>query len=90
LRRALPGLWRGERRTLIADDASGLYGYSCADGVNEALVVLNNGRVPQSVALPGAPSYRLALATDATAALDEHGLMLPAFGGAVVLRDGAR
>jgi glycosidase len=47
LRRRTPGVWRAERRTLVADDVTGLYAYVCDDGTERAVVALNTGRQAQ-------------------------------------------
>jgi cyclomaltodextrinase len=82
-RRAAPRLWRGRRRTLAADDRSGVYIYSCTEGAQSAIVALNNGDQPQQVHLPEA-AYRLAVATDDATTLDGQVLALHARGGALI------
>jgi glycosidase len=84
-RRASPRLWRGRRSTLAADDRTGVYVYSCADGEREAIVALNHGGDPQRVRLPGS-AYTLAVATDDAVAFDADMLALPPRGGALLLR----
>jgi cyclomaltodextrinase / maltogenic alpha-amylase / neopullulanase len=86
MRRATAALWRGTRRTLAADDQSGMYVYSCADDTHEAIVALNNGSHPQRLAAPADRPYQLALATDAAIVFDGRSLTLPPFSGASVTR----
>jgi glycosidase len=83
LRRASPGLWRGERRTLLADDATGRYAYRCSDGERAAVVVLNNGPSAQQFAVPDGVD-ELAFATLAGVEVAAGGLSLPPFAGAVL------
>jgi glycosidase len=83
LRRASPGLWRGERRTLLADDATGRYAYRCSDGERSAVVVLNNGPSAQRFPVPDGVD-ELAFATLAGVEVAAGGLSLPPFAGAVL------
>jgi glycosidase len=86
LRNRTPGLWRGERRTLRTDDETGVYAYVCADGTDNAVVVLNNGPAEQRVAFDKAvDGLAVVLATDADVRLDGSTVRLPPFGG-VILR----
>jgi glycosidase len=82
LRRAVPGLWRGERATLLADDGRGLYVYRCRSGGRAAVVALNVGQAPQTVELAGV--LELALASDRAVALRGGRLELPALAGAAL------
>lgn len=84
LRRAAPALWRGERSTVLLDDARGLYAYSCAASGTCALVVLNTGDEALTVELPGGQSWRLRLASDPAAALGSGTLALPPCSGGVL------
>lgn len=82
LRRDTPGIWRGPRRTVLLDDAAGLYGYVCGAPGDEHLVALNNGPAAVAVALPEG-AWALALATG-EADLAGGRLTLPAYSGAVL------
>lgn len=85
LRQATAGVWRGPRRTVALDDAFGHYACVCGD--DEAwLVALNNGPRPGRIALPPR-RWSVALAT-AEAEVRGASLWLPAYGGAVLQRDG--
>jgi glycosidase len=85
LRTRLPGVWRGERRTLRADDETGIYAYACADGTDNAVVVLNNGPVEQALELEQAlGGLGVALATDADVRLEGSTVRLPPSGGALL------
>lgn len=84
LRRSAPALWRGERTTILTDDATGSYAVRCRDGGREATVVLNNDPAPRRIELDVA-GRRLAFATDDEVALRSAGLDLPAYGGAVLV-----
>jgi glycosidase len=92
LRTSDPALWRGERRTLVANDATGVLASRCTatDGepTRSALVVLHTGDGVARVAIPG-PERHLAFATADDVVLDGDALRLPPFGGAV-LTVGAR
>ena len=83
LRRASPGLWRGDRETLLADDRRALLAYRCTDGTRAAVVVLNNGPDDQRFELPD-PALRLALTTARGVAADREVLTLPGYAGAVL------
>jgi len=85
MRRSESHLWHGARRTLVTDDQTGLYVYSCSDGASEAIVALNNGAGAQRFRLAGGHSYRLIVASDGAIALDGDSLMLAPFGGAVIM-----
>ncbi|MBS1967616.1 MAG: DUF3459 domain-containing protein, partial [Chloroflexi bacterium SZAS-1] len=84
LRRTVPGLWRGARSTLVADDSTGLYVYRCAAGDQAAIVALNTGPNTQVLDLPRMSGSRLALASDATVTLNGRMLHLGALAGAVI------
>lgn len=85
IRNLNPGLWWGERRTLRADDETGVYAYACSDGTEDAIVVLNNGAVERRVELPQDVDGRgVALATDADVRLDRSTVRLPPYGGAIL------
>ncbi|MFL5801428.1 MAG: glycoside hydrolase family 13 protein [Roseiflexaceae bacterium] len=84
MRRATAALWRGIRRTLAADDQSGLYVYGCGDGMREAIVALNNGSGAQRFHLATGQTYRLLLASDRATTLDGDALMLSPCAGAVL------
>jgi glycosidase len=84
LRRSAPGLWRGERTTVLTDDATGSYAVRCQDGDRAATIVLNNGPEARRIAV-GADGLRLAFATDLAVVLRSDGLDLPPFGGAVLM-----
>jgi glycosidase len=85
MRRATAPLWRGVRRTLIADDRSGLYVYACGDGTREAIVAMNNGGDAQRFRLASGHAYRLSVASDGAVALDGDALTLAPFAGAVLM-----
>ena len=85
LRRSESKLWRGARRTLAADDRTGLYVYRCSDGPSEAIVALNNGGGAQTFRLAAGHSYRLILASDGAITLEGDALILAPFGGAVLI-----
>lgn len=85
IRRSNARLWRGERHTLVADDAAGLLVYGCGDGANVALVALNNGNTTGSFVAPGGQTYHVALASDPAVALDGATVTLPPFSGAILL-----
>jgi glycosidase len=87
LRRSESNLWRQARRTLSADDQTGLYVYSCSNGASEAIVALNNGSSLQHFTAPAAGRYRLALATDAAVVFDGASLALPPFGGGALIAE---
>lgn len=84
LRRARPGLWRGERATLLADDERGLYGYRCAAGADAVAVVMNVGDEPRPVDLPALRGAELELATEAGVRWDGTTLRLPPWSGAIL------
>jgi cyclomaltodextrinase / maltogenic alpha-amylase / neopullulanase len=86
LRRGTPGLWRSTRRTLAADDRSGLYVYGCTDGADEAIVALNNGGGEQRFVLPAGQPYQLILASDEAIMHDGDAVALAPFSGAVLLQ----
>lgn len=88
LRARAPELWRGERRTLAADDHTRLYVYQCSHGGREAMVALNIGPAPQRVELPAGRVYHLDLATELSVALAGASLDLPPFAGAALLAGG--
>jgi len=83
LRRATPALWRGQRNTLLLDDAKGLYAYACAAEGHTALVALNTGNAAQIVPLP-AGAWQLALASDPALAVEGGSLTLPGGTGVVL------
>ena len=85
LRHRTPGLWRAARTTLAIDDETGFYAYRCGDPAGGAIVTLNNGREPLPFRPATGGTYRLALATDPATELDGGVLVLPPFGGAVLL-----
>lgn len=85
LRRATGRVWRGPRRTVALDDALGHYACVCGDD-EVWLVALNNGPRPGRIALPSG-YWSVALAT-AEAEVRGASLWLPAYGGAVLGRDG--
>ena len=84
LRRAGGEVWRGKRRTLLVDDARGVYAYACGHRV----IVLNNSAQPVHVRLrvPSGERPALALATDAGAGFvaGTGHASLPPYGGIVV------
>ena len=86
LRRDTYPVWREARRTLLIDDARGLYAYGCG----AYAVVLNNSAEPVRMKLRRASVGRatLALATDAGAMFDTDTghASLPPYGGVVVCR----
>jgi len=59
--------------------------YQCDDGAAEAIVALNNGRDPRAFRPAAGRTFRLALATDRLTELDGDTLVLPPFGGAVLM-----
>jgi glycosidase len=83
LRRRTPWLWRGMRETLLTDDDAGLYAYRCAEGSDQAIVVLNTSADPRTYRSEGA-GPALAFATDDGVAFDGERLSLPAYAGAVL------
>ena len=88
LRRANPGLWRGERTMRAVDDETGVLVVACAlDGVR-AVVAIHPGDgdvvVPRTVVGDG----RLAFTTGRWSRLDADGLLLEPWGGAVLLEPG--
>lgn len=85
LRRATGQVWRGPRRTVALDDVLGHYACVCGDD-EVWLVALNNGPRPGRIALPPG-HWSVALAT-AEAEVRGASLWLPAYGGAVLGRDG--
>jgi cyclomaltodextrinase len=85
MRRSESKLWRGTRRTLAADDQTGLYVYSCSDSASEAIIALNNGGGAQRLSLAAGQIYRLIVASDQAIALDADSLRLAPFGGAVLM-----
>jgi cyclomaltodextrinase len=85
LRRDDPGLWRGTRRTVALDDASGLYAYGCATDDAEAMVVLNTGEAASRLDVGPAGDWTIALTTDAGASLDAGVLHVPPHSGSVLL-----
>lgn len=92
LRRGEPALWRGERTTLLTDDAMGIYAVRCrdADGDRAATIVLNNGPAPARVAV-AIGGGRLAFATDPEVVVAGKSLELPPYSGAVLVTgDGSR
>ncbi len=52
MRRSHPALRRGDYRTLLADDRSGLYAFTRAYGAERALVVFNRSERPQQAVVP--------------------------------------
>jgi glycosidase len=84
VRRSAPALWRGTRRTLAADDRTGLYVYGCGDGTREAIVALNMGSDAQRLPLAAGQTYRLLLAGDGATALEGDALILSPYDGAVL------
>jgi glycosidase len=60
IRKDVAALRRGDFTTLLADDTRGVYAFRRSTGDSEAIVVINNGSVPQSVDLKidGARKYR--------------------------------
>ncbi len=79
LRRQTTEVWLQPRKTVLVDDAGGIYAYRCGDYT----VYLNNGAGPVAIECQHA---ELVLTTDATAALNSSELRLPAFAGAVCRR----
>ncbi|GAB4423067.1 MAG: alpha-amylase family glycosyl hydrolase [Chloroflexi bacterium OHK40] len=86
LRRERPALWRGERETLIADDARALLAYRCVAGADLAVVALNVGDAPHSLDPLAADGCRLSLASDPAVTWDGTTLRLPPWGGAILIR----
>jgi cyclomaltodextrinase len=84
LRRRSAARWRGGRRTVAIDDASGLYAVRCGDGADAAIVVLNLAGTPLRTDLPGRDGLAVALATDETVIDDGRTLILGPFAGAVL------
>ena len=89
LRRERIRVWRGARQTLVLQDP-GFYAYRCADGADEAVVVLNNGLRAQRFTPDPSSPWRVALATDPGIKLDGTGLTLAPLTGAVLLPSAAR
>ena len=85
LRREAGPTWRAARRTLRADDATGVYAYACGDGP-AAVVILNSGGTSQRVDLGAEAAGRtLALATDEDVTMEGTTIELPPYAGAVLL-----
>jgi cyclomaltodextrinase / maltogenic alpha-amylase / neopullulanase len=82
LRRATPRLWRGERRTVTADDATGLFAYRCTDGEDRADIVLNVG--PTTQRADHAAGLEVVFATDPDVTAASGTLTLAPFAGAVL------
>lgn len=79
-RRATPTRWQGSRRTLRADDRSGLYVYRCEDETGSSLVILNNGPAETRYELPDG-EWTLGLATSDIPAAKT--IVLPPYAGAL-------
>ena len=75
-------VWRDERRTLLIDDARGVYAYACGRYV----VILNNSADAVRVKLSGRADsvFALLLATDGGAVYQAGSASLPPYGGIVV------
>ena len=86
LRLSDPELWRGQRQTLVTDDATGVYAYRCRSGTREAVVALNNGDTTQAIRLEGAVGSPPHLVTDGSVTVEGDALSLPARAGAVLLQ----
>ena len=89
LRRASQPLWRGERSTVVTDDARGVYGYRCASEGRSVVVVLNASAQAHGISLPTLHGYQVVLTTAAEAQWDGAELRLPPWGG-VILRSTGR
>jgi cyclomaltodextrinase / maltogenic alpha-amylase / neopullulanase len=77
-------LWRGTRQTLMLEDP-GFYVYRCGDGVDQAVVVLNNGPDVQHFTPDPSGPWRVVLATGPGVELDGTGLTLGPLRGAVLI-----
>nr|WP_255604322.1 alpha-amylase family glycosyl hydrolase [Oscillochloris sp. ZM17-4] len=84
MRRETAAVWRGRRRAAHIDDAGGHYAYLCEAGGRELLAALNNGPGAGRIPLPEG-DWEIAVESEG-AALDGGDLLLPAYGGAVLLR----
>jgi cyclomaltodextrinase len=84
LRRERIRVWRGARRTLVREDP-GFYVYRCADGVDEAVVALNNGPHAQRFTPDPSRPWRVALATGPDVVLDGVHLTIAPLTGAVLV-----
>jgi cyclomaltodextrinase len=84
LRREHMGVWRGTRETLMLEEP-GFYAYRCADGTDEAVVVLNNGPLSRHLTPDPSRSWRVALATGPGAVLDGVRLTIEPLTGAVLV-----
>ncbi len=82
LRRATGPIWRGQRTFTHLDDQRGHLAYTCTANGETWLVALNNGPRAGAIPLP-AGRWEVALATQ-TADTGHEGVVLPAFGGAVL------
>ena len=79
-RRRTAADWRSlPRRTLVIDDARGVYAYACGPHA----VVLNNGASAAAVRIEGGRNANLVLATDKSVSLRGDRVSLPSFAGAV-------
>ena len=87
-RRADPGRWRAGRRAGAIDDATGLYAYACGSGAAESIVVLDNGDGACRFEPPDGRPWRLALATDDAATIEDGVVVLPPRSGAVIVPNG--
>ncbi len=83
-----PGVWRGMRRTVALDDATGLYAYRCSAGGDEALVVLNTGDGACRLPLEPSDGWVLALSTDDRATLGDDDVRVPSLAGVILLSGG--
>ena len=83
LRRKHAALWRGQRSTLVANDA-GVYIVALDDGRSQAVVALNRSVALHTIALPG-PGLELVLDTVGTGTLSNQDLRLPPMSGALLV-----
>ena len=87
-RRDRAGTWRGDRRTVALDDATGLLAYRCGDGSADAIVVLDTSEAATEFRPADAETWQLGLVTDGLATYDEGVLRLPARSGAILVGGG--
>ncbi len=84
VRREHPGLWKGERSTIVAADD--LYVVAIEAAGERAVVALNRGQSEQRLHLPGEMSLVL---TTIDTTRDDGELVMPPLGGALLLSGGS-